>query len=75
MMKRIVEKVHKEYDRFRPDALFQRDKAILTAEQTVRSVANGEGEKAASAMQEHLNLVTTEIKSKLPDVKRVKKKL
>ena len=75
MMKRIVEKVHEEYDKFRPDALFQRDKAILTAEQTVRSVANGEGEKAASAMQEHLNLVTTEIKSKLPDVERVRKKI
>jgi DNA-binding FadR family transcriptional regulator len=75
MMKRIVEKVHKEYDKFRPNALFQRDKAILTAEQIVAFVAAREGEKAAGAMLAHLNLVTTEIKRKLPDVKRVKKKL
>lgn len=64
MMKRIVENVHKEYDKFRPNALFQRDKAVLTAEQIVNFVARGEGEKAASSMQEHLNLVTTEIKRK-----------
>jgi DNA-binding FadR family transcriptional regulator len=75
MMKQIVEKVHNAYDKFRPNALFQRDKAILTAEQIVNFVGKGEGEKAASAMQEHLNLVTTEIKRKLPDVKWVKKKL
>ena len=75
MMKRIVEKVHGAYEKFRPDALFQRDKAVLTAEQIVNFVARGEGEKAASSMQEHLNLVTTEIKRKLPDVKWVKKKL
>ncbi|CAB5110581.1 hypothetical protein D3OALGB2SA_2381 [Olavius algarvensis associated proteobacterium Delta 3] len=75
MMKRIVEKIHAEYDKFRPHALFQRDEAILTAEHIVNFVANGEGEKAARSMQEHLNLVTTEIKRKLPDVQRVKKKL
>ncbi|MBT8371789.1 MAG: FadR family transcriptional regulator [Deltaproteobacteria bacterium] len=75
MMKRIVEKVHREYDKFRPDDLFQRDKAVLTAEQIVEFVAKGEGKKAASAMRKHLNLVTIEIKRKLPDLKRVKKKL
>lgn len=75
LMKRIVEKVHKEYDKFRPNDLFRRDEAVLTADQIVQSVAAGEGEKAASAMQKHLNLVTTEIKRKLPDLKRVKKKL
>lgn len=74
MMRRIVEKVHEEYDKFRPNALFQRDKAVLTADQIVKYVAKGEGEKAASAMQKHLNLVTTEIKRKLPDLKRVRKK-
>ena len=75
MMKHIVEKVHKEYDKFRIKTLFQRDQAVLTAEQIVNFVARGEGEKAASSMQEHLNLVTTEIKRKLPDVKWIKKKL
>ena len=75
MMKRIVEKVHKEYDKFRPNALFQRDKAVQTAEEIVEHVAKGEGHKAASAMQKHLNLVTIEIKRKLPDLKWVKKKL
>lgn len=75
MMKQIVEKVHNAYDKFRPNALFQRDKAVLTAEQIVNFVAKGEGEKAAGAMQKHLNLVTTEIKRNLPDVKWVKKKL
>jgi GntR family transcriptional repressor for pyruvate dehydrogenase complex len=75
LMKRIVEKVHKEYDKFRPNDLFRRDEAVLTADQIVQFVAAGEGEKAASAMQKHLNLVTTEIKRKLPDLKWVKKKL
>ena len=75
LMKRIVQKVHKEYDKFRPNDLFRRDKAVRTADQIVQLVAAGEGEKAASVMQKHLNLVTTEIKRKLPDLKRVKKKL
>ena len=75
MMKRIVEKVHEEYDKFRPNALFQRDQAILTARQILDFVVAGEGDRAASAMQAHLNLVTTEIKRKLPDVQWVKKKL
>jgi GntR family transcriptional repressor for pyruvate dehydrogenase complex len=75
MMKRIVEKVHKEYDKFRPNALFKRDLAVVTAEQIADFVANGEGEKAAASMQEHLNLVTTEIKRKLPEFKWIKKKL
>jgi GntR family transcriptional repressor for pyruvate dehydrogenase complex len=75
MMKHIVEKVHKEYDNFRPNELFQRDEAILTAGKIVDCVARGEGEKASEAMQDHLNLVSAEIKRRLPDVKRVKKKL
>ena len=75
MMKRFVEKIHTEYDKFRPHALFQRDEAILTAERIVDFVANREGEKAALAMQAHLNLVTTELKRRLPDVQWVKKKL
>jgi len=75
MMKRFVEKIHTEYDKFRPHALFQRDEAVLTAEHIVDFVANREGEKAAQAMQAHLNLVTTEIKRRLPDVQWVKKKL
>ena len=74
MMKRIVEKIHREYDKFRPNALFQRDEAVLTAEQIVEFVARGEGRKAASAMQKHLKLVTTEIKRNLPDLKRIKRK-
>ena len=75
MMKRIVEKVHNEYDKFRPNELFQRDRAIRSAGQIVESVANGDGEEASVLMQAHLNLVTAEIKRRLPDVKRVKKKL
>ena len=75
MMKHIVEKVHKEYDKFRIKALFQPDQAVLTAEKIVNFVVRGEGEKAARSMQEHLNLVTTEIKRKLPDVKWIKKTL
>jgi len=75
MMKRIVEKVHNEYDKFRPNELFQRDEAIVTAGKIVDFVAKGQGEEASGAMQKHLNLVTAEIKRRLPDVKRVKKKL
>ena len=75
MMKRIVKKVHKEYDKFKPNALFRRDKALRSAVRIVKFVAGGQGEKAAIAMQEHLNLVTTEIKKRLPDLERVEKKL
>ena len=74
MMKHIVEKVHQEYDKFRIKALFQQDKAVFTAEQIGNFVAEGEGEKAASLMQEHLNLVTIELKRKLPDIKWIKKR-
>jgi GntR family transcriptional repressor for pyruvate dehydrogenase complex len=69
MMRHIVEKVHQEYDRFRPHALFRRDEAIATAERIVDAVSQGEGEAAARSMAAHLNLVTTEIKRRLPDVK------
>ena len=69
LMKHIVEKVHREYDKFRIKVLFRHDKAVLTAEQIGNLVAKGEGDQAAILMQEHLNLVTTELKRKLPDVK------
>jgi DNA-binding FadR family transcriptional regulator len=74
MMKRIVENVHQEYEKFKPNELFQRDRAVLTAEKIVNFVSRGEGEAAARAMEEHLNLVTAEIKRKLPDVQWIKKK-
>jgi GntR family transcriptional repressor for pyruvate dehydrogenase complex len=74
MMKRIVEKVHEEYDKFRPHALFQRDKAVLTAEKIIQAVASGNGKRAADLMQEHLNLVTTEIKQRLPDAEWLRNK-
>ena len=73
MLNRIVEKVNRDYYKFRPNALFQRDKAVLTAGQITAFVAGGEGNKASSAMRKHLNLVTIEIKRKLPDLERVKK--
>lgn len=69
MMKRILEKVYKQYEYFRPKALFEVDKAILTAEQIVSSVVKGEEEKAAGFMRDHLNLITTELKRMMPDVK------
>jgi GntR family transcriptional repressor for pyruvate dehydrogenase complex len=73
MMRRIVEKVHKEYDKFRPYALFQREEAILTAQKIADFVAKGQAAQAASSMQAHLALVTTEIKRKLPHILWVKK--
>jgi DNA-binding FadR family transcriptional regulator len=69
MMTWIVQKVHKEYEKFRPKALFQLDEAIMTAEQIVASVIKGEEEIAARFMREHLNLITTELKRMMPDMK------
>ena len=71
MMKLIVKKVHKQYDRFKPKTLFQADKAVFTAEQIVSSIASGEEEKAAGFMRDHLNLVTTELKRMVPDAQRI----
>jgi len=68
MMKRILKKVFKEYEYFQPKALFQVDEAILTAEQIVSCVVEGEEEKAAGFMRDHLNLVTTELKRMMPGV-------
>jgi GntR family transcriptional repressor for pyruvate dehydrogenase complex len=75
MMKRIVEKVHREYDKFRPKALFQRDKAVLTAEKIADFVAKGDGAKSALWMKKHLNLVTVDIKRKIPNTEWHNKKL
>ncbi|UCH22365.1 MAG: FadR family transcriptional regulator [Deltaproteobacteria bacterium] len=75
MMKLIVNKVHEQYDRFTPKTLFQTDKAVLTAEQIVASLSNGEAEKAAGFMRDHLNLVTTELKRMVPEAKRIRVRL
>ena len=69
MMTWLVQKVHKEYEKFRPKALFQLDEAIVTAEQIVASVIKGDEEKAARFMRDHLNLITTELKRMMPDMK------
>ncbi|MCG6910672.1 MAG: FadR family transcriptional regulator [Deltaproteobacteria bacterium] len=69
MMRQIVEKVHLEYIKFRPDSLFQREEAVLTAKRIVDFVLHKDAEKAADAMRAHLNLVTTELNRKLPDIK------
>jgi GntR family transcriptional repressor for pyruvate dehydrogenase complex len=71
MMKIIVNKVHEQYDRFNPKTLFKTDKAVFTAEQIVTSITNGEAEKAAGFMRDHLNLVTTELKRMVPDAQRI----
>ena len=71
MMKLIVKKVHKQYDRFKHKTLFQADKAVFTAEQIVSSIASGEEEKAAGFMRDHLNLVTTELKRMVPEAQRI----
>ena len=69
MMTWIVQKVHKEYEKFRPKALFQLDEAVMTAEQIVASVITGEEEEAARFMHDHLNLIATELKRMMPDMK------
>ena len=69
MMTWIVQKVHKEYEKFRPKALFQLDEAIVTAEKIVASVIKGEEEEAARFMHDHLNLIATELKRMMPDMK------
>ena len=71
MMKLIVNKVHKQYDRFNRKTLFQTDKAVFTAEQIVVSITNGEAEKAAGFMRDHLNLVTIELKRMVPEAQRI----
>jgi GntR family transcriptional repressor for pyruvate dehydrogenase complex len=71
MMKLIVNKVHDRYDRFNPKTLFQTDKAVFTAEKIVASITNGEAEKAAGYMRDHLNLVTTELKQMVPEARRI----
>ncbi len=72
MMKLIVNKVHEQYDRFNPKTLFQTEKAVFTAEQIVASITNGEAEKAAGFMRDHLNLVTIELKRMVPEAKRIR---
>jgi GntR family transcriptional repressor for pyruvate dehydrogenase complex len=72
MMKLIVNRVHEQYDRFKPKTLFQTDKAVLTAEQIVAGIADGEAEKAAGFMRDHLNLVTTELKRMVPEAKQIR---
>jgi GntR family transcriptional repressor for pyruvate dehydrogenase complex len=69
MMTWIVRKVHEEYEKFRPKALFQMDEAISTAEEIVSSVVRGEEEESARLMRDHLNLVTAEVKRMMPDIK------
>jgi len=71
MMKLIVKKVHKQYNRFKHKTLFAPDEAVVTAERIVLSVANGEENKAAGFMRDHLNLVTTEMKHMVPDAERI----
>jgi DNA-binding FadR family transcriptional regulator len=73
MMTQIVEKVHREYEKFRPDALFQLDEALLTAEKIVKFISQKDAEQAAEAMQAHLELVTTELRQKLHDYKWIRK--
>jgi GntR family transcriptional repressor for pyruvate dehydrogenase complex len=69
MMAWIVQKVHKEYEKFKPKALFRLDEAVMTAEQIVASVNKGEEEEAARYMHDHLNLIATELKRMMPDMK------
>jgi GntR family transcriptional repressor for pyruvate dehydrogenase complex len=69
MMTWIVRKVHQEYEKFRPKALFQMDEAISTAEEIVSCVVRGQEEEAARWMRDHLNLVTAEVKRMMPDIK------
>jgi GntR family transcriptional repressor for pyruvate dehydrogenase complex len=71
MMKFILKRVYKQYGRFKHKTLFQTDKAIVTAEQILFSVINGEEESASKHMQAHLNLVAVELKRLVPDVKRI----
>jgi GntR family transcriptional repressor for pyruvate dehydrogenase complex len=66
MMKLIVTKVHEQYERFSRKTLFRTDRAVETAAQILSSVADGDGEQASRLMQEHLNLVTTELKRMVP---------
>ena len=75
MMKLIVNKVHKQYDRFNRKTLFQPDKAVSTAQQIVVSITNGEAEKAAGFMRDHLNLVTIELKRMVPEAQRMHARL
>lgn len=65
----ILKRVYKEYQEFSPKALFEFERAILTAEQILSCVVKREGEKAAYLMRDHLNLVVTELKRVVPDVK------
>jgi GntR family transcriptional repressor for pyruvate dehydrogenase complex len=69
MMKLIVEKSHDYYEKFMPDRLCPPELAILTAEQIVDALKNGEGEKASNSMKEHLDLVEIELK-RVVDVQR-----
>lgn len=71
MMKLILKRVYKQYGRFKHKTLFQTDKAIVTAEQILSSMINGEEESASKHMQTHLNLVAAELKRLVPDVKQI----
>jgi GntR family transcriptional repressor for pyruvate dehydrogenase complex len=73
MMKHIVENIHGEYEKFMPKALFRFDHAAETAEKILSSLVDGDGDKAAELMAEHLKLVTTRLKQLIPDVKRIRK--
>jgi len=73
MMKWILEKVHQEYEHFKPKILFQTDKAVATAEQVLFCVVKREEDEAARFMHDHLNLVTTEVIRMMPGAKLSKK--
>ena len=71
MMKLIVKKVHDAYGRLEHETLFQTDKAIVTAEQLIESIAAGDEDKAAENMKDHLGLVTTQLKRVMSKKKQV----
>ncbi len=66
IVKLLVDKAHHHIG-FMGDSLktFERyniERAIATAERVVEAVADGDGERAAAAMHEHLNIVNLELK-------------
>jgi GntR family transcriptional repressor for pyruvate dehydrogenase complex len=72
LLKVIVEKAHRHYAKFMPDALCRPDRAIRTSEMIVDAMETKDVEKACKAMQSHLDIVNTELMRIIPEARKLK---
>ena len=71
MLTVIVDKAHRHYLKFMPDALCRPDRAIRTAERVVDEMEKKNADKACKAMQSHLDIVGTELMRIIPEARKI----